>query len=710
VSTIDSPTPSVIARVLDGLSDLLVASFAVWTLLAFLAMAAKLPVEPVVAIWLFLTVAGVVGVIWWRRRTSGPPDDPAAEQVADTRQITDTNLVAAEPSAARDDEPAVAAGPLETPGPRSARTLIYSLFIVAAVAAVIAVKAHGHGWYLSWLIGAAALVVAIVMLLSRHDTLRELGWPDVSGLLRTSWLADAFAALTALGVGVFSLFVHYSDPDDVFYVNRVAAVANLGKIPVRDVLLSNQIYRATGGTGSPVDTWDPFQGAIARVIGLHPATMAYEIATPVMSFFAVWALWRLIRCWAPRRAVVCFVVGLVFLFMDAGPQLTFGSFFITRIWEGKVTFVSWLVPLVMVYLTQWIREPSRRYGLLIAACGITGVGLTSTGTFDLPLLMLVGLLPLLVLRRWVDTVPLVFAGAFALIAGEIGAHFAPASVIQQINLRSPQQTFADVLGFGTVAAIAAIAIWVSPWLTRDRSSALLSASAALVAVAVFAPGFLHELHHVVSVGGVLRRLLFVIPVPALVGLLAAVAPPRWPILRAQYGWVVIPVLLLGVMIHNGTPLTSFGVATVDATPSWKIPEVPQRQADAILGQVKTGRVLAPADAMGAIAIMTSDVKTVNPRGLYTRMIPQPKHVLGYRFLLTKFATGGLSSIPSPGDVGLSLKQLRVGWVCLPEGNVDELALVQGLGYVQRPFTAEGLTCAYRPFSKNEPVQSSLPSP
>ena len=65
---------------------------------------------------------------------------------------------------------------------------------------------------------------------------------------------------------------------------------------------------------------------------------------------------------------------------------TFGSFWLARMWQGKVIFVAVLVPLLLALLLEHAERPSRRGVVLLVAAGVAAVGLTTTAMFVVPVL------------------------------------------------------------------------------------------------------------------------------------------------------------------------------------------------------------------------------------------------------------------------------------------------------------------------------------
>src|SRR5205814_1460931 len=134
---------------------------------------------------------------------------------------------------------------------------------------------------------------------------------------------------------------------------------------------------------------------VARLFHVSGAGVTWLVIPPVAVFLGVWATWRLIRSWSPRAPLAALAVALVFLFTDGGRQLTFGNFFLTRAWQGKVVFLIWVVPTLLALLTEWARHPNRGTAVVMAGGFVASIGLTITAFMDAPLIALAGAAPLL---------------------------------------------------------------------------------------------------------------------------------------------------------------------------------------------------------------------------------------------------------------------------------------------------------------------------
>ena len=106
-----------------------------------------------------------------------------------------------------------------------------------------------------------------------------------------------------------------------------------------------------------------------------------------------------------------------------------------------------------------------------------------------------------------------------------------------------------------------LAFLAAPWLARSGYATRMATGIAVVAILLLAPGVLPTINHVTDLSTLLRRVIWVVPFPALVGLLAAVpvaelferlargSPGR------RFATAAAPAALLGArLIAFGQPL------------------------------------------------------------------------------------------------------------------------------------------------------------
>jgi hypothetical protein len=664
-----------LGRLIDGLTDWALASFAIWVLLAFVAEVAHAPVQPFLVFWLVLLLP-LAGLLWWLRRRPSEAQD---------------GLEPREGPGAGDARTGAGSAPRD----RRSALIGWGVPLIAGLAgAGLAAHAHATRWALAWALGSAALAFGLVYELSPRWLRLQ---PPVDGVAAPRPMPgiNLIVSAVAVGSGILSLFVFRPDDDDVYYLNRAASVADFDRIPVRDMILTHGHLPAVAGTGAPVDALAPLQGALARLLGVHAATVAY-LATPlVATILAVFALWRLVRSWAPRRAAGAFVLAVAFLYFDGNTHWSFGNFFLTRIWQGKVVFVAWLVPLVLVYLTDWARRPSRWTGALLVLAGLAAIGLTVSATYDFPLLMAAGLLPVIGARHWRALILPVAASIAPFVIGVVASRRSPPAGIQISNLSGAGGTFHEVLGVGALAALCALMLWFGQRLPRDRSARLLALGTSVIVTLSLAPGLLHALGHAIGVGGALRRIVWIVPVPTLVGLVATVPLPELVVRRATVVRAGIAVALTAVLTGGvalaGTAILNPPNATVMSHPTWKTSALQRAEAQQILAKVEPGaEVLAPPGVMRAISIITARIHAVMPRSYYATLIKQPAAQLRARYTLNHFELKTPSGIPND-RVLAALRLLHVSDVCLFPIFQGQQKLIENNGY-EFAFSTSDLNC------------------
>jgi hypothetical protein len=506
--------------------------------------------------------------------------------------------------------------------------------------------------------------------------------------------AELVAVLVAAGFAVFSLFIIRPDGDDTFYVNRSVWVAQHGRIPVGDVLFGE--HRPVLPGAAPVSAIEAFAGALARVVHLEAASFVYYVLLPVATFLAVLALWRLIRVWAPRRAVLCLLLAAAFLLWSGASAASFGSFQLVRSWQGKGIFVSLAIPVLYAYLSEWIQTRNRRSFLLAIVAGVAAVGLTSSATFVVPLVVAavgIGLLIRHGLNRWsigqilltglVAVYPVAAGLAVTILAGSPAGEdpsFNPATL-----------TWEWVIGPGPLTLLGGAALWLGPFLVR-RGVAAVAWGASVLALVLMVPGVMEALAKATGSGPVLWRALWVAPVPALVGLLAAVPLPRLDAVRVPQRAVAWAPAVAGVLVLvlAGTPVWASSNRAHLGSPQWKANTNNVDEALAILRAYPDARVvLAPAGVMNMLPLATSEVKAVNPRTLYTQSLTDG--TAKSRLLLSNLATQR-GKKPRGDQVLDAVKRTEVDVACLNRRNTAGLQLLQEAGFGAERQVGQSLYC------------------
>lgn len=623
---------SALARWLDGATDLAVLAFAAWTLLYQAAKLMGWATDPIVIAWGVMIIALVVAVV--RQFRGGTSSLSATDRHATSW--------------------------------RSPWVIVSVLLAVGS--AVVIREASGATWLVGWALAASSAFVAVVHLLRNTKPSPDRAPHDVQPSSQASlggqparlW-SHLLALFVSLGWAVFALFTLRVDGDDAFYVNKAVFVAEHGLIPGRDTIFGDQTFPALPGAGTaPLQSIEVLQGALARFLSLDPTAVVYLAFPPMLTFFATWSIWRLIRQWARVRVSLAFAVSMVYLAMAANSGAGLGVFFLARIWQGKVVFVAALVPLMYLYLTRWARTGSRWEQLMLAAAGVAAVGLTSSATFIVPIIAVTCAVALLLTRqRWVGVLalaayPVITGGIVALtgVPGDPGGQFLTGA-----------EAFHFVLGIGLLAAVGWAGIMLAGWLSVPGATRVVVTAASLSLLVVLAPGVAAVFSSATGAGAVAWRLMWVAPVSVMVGLLATVPLP-WaePTTGARSVVRQLPALavaagLIVALVVTGTPFWSpvRGVKVLPS-PTWKYPKQPIQQALAIRRlDPGPGPVLAPLSTMRALSLVSSEVHAVAARPSYIPILTEEPAQHDARITLTEVFGGKLTDGPG-GKVGTHSQQ------------------------------------------------------
>ena len=632
------------------LTDAGVLAFALWTVLYHAAFLVDLAPSVTVKVWLAscLLLAGYAAFRAARRGAAVSPENARAEVVAPPYQLR-------------------------------------WLTPVLAAAVVAAVTAGMRSWGLSWWVTGVFGVIAAAgaMFLVRSMWLSTPADAPAAPPVQP-WQAGYALVLSVLAA-ISSLFLARNTPDDVFYVGKSVWVAERDEVPLRDFLFTEGVAPPLS-TQPPISSIEVLAGAFGRAFEVHAASVTWYLMLPVLAVLAVLALWRLVHLWAPRRPVLVFTVAVAFLGLVAGSDAALGTFHLPRLHEGKGMFVSAVVPLLWVYLSEWFDSRSKWRLFMIFALSIGAIGLTSTAAIILPLLVAAAALGMFVVMRWRDALVCVVAA----VAYPIGAVLVSRVVLGPVTPAAAttqffdaEGTYARTLQTGVLGVICGLALWCGPLLARRRTPALLAAGAAVMMSVLLVPGVLEAMSAVTGLDAVLWRVPWIVPLPALVGLLCAVEVPRSiraPLLRGS-AVVGLAVALVAAFAVLGTPMWSRdSYVEVHSKPVWKLPQHRQRVAFWIWEQPDrpAGLLLAPSTIMRTIPIVTSEVRVVMAREGYLVEYGWDSQFSQDRRKLSAFADG-TEMAPLP-ELAAAMDRLDVTTICVWSGNHAARDAAVALGF------------------------------
>jgi Family of unknown function (DUF6077) len=592
------------------------------------------------------------------------------------------------------ETPAAEASPIG-PWPRRRVALTLGGYALAAAAGAAVYAFADARWTFVWLVLflTASAGAGLTYLRTTGRVRLELAdngaraWPGA--LVALAW-ADALA--------VFSLFLVRPDADDTQYVHLSTWIAEHGEFPLRDTLFSDQVFPAV--IYPPLSSFEALIGTVAGAVGASAPNATYFFVPPLATALGVLVLWRLLRTWRAPMVGLALSTAMVFLLMAAQEHRTLGNLFLGRIWQGKIVFLVVLVPLLFVLLQTYAERPAWKHGVLLVAAGAAGVGLTSTGTFLVPALT-AGCLTPLALR----SVRQAALGFLAVSAYPLGA----LTVTALVGARRAGEDFASevvtgeiatiVLGSGFFAFVAVAAALAGPVLIAGRRAALMVASTVLLVAVLYAPPVPPLVWEVTEIGRVLWRVVWIVPVAALVGIAVTAIPARaGPLVRGAPA-----VLFCAALLVWGSPVWDSG--TVESSPSWKRPPESVTAARRILRRSGPGDVvLAPQQVAQTILITSGDVTTVSPRVFYTLALEDvPGAYVEERVLLQSLLepelVAAVTTVPEEVDdeteIAQALRLVGVDLACIQTRRNASLRALEAAGY-SPSLSVSGLTCLEPP--------------
>lgn len=576
---------------IDRLVDAGIVAFAAWTVAYHVCFVLELGVW-----WAWgLTVVAGVGFVVLHRRLPG--EARSSEPVADH----------GEPGARRREA-------------HSWRREWTAYVTVAA--ALVAGLGIGLRWSWSivwpcWLIAAAAATVTAWRWLSRPAVQPAAGdeWEPIE-----RW-APLIALAWALAMAVVSVWSMGVSSDDLYYVNLSQWVSDHGVFPHRDTLFANLTYPMSNWP--PAASYDPLVGALARLVSAKAASVEYYLVVPIVTFVAVLAVWRLLRAWRVRPAIVALSVGLLAVLVGAHPAFRIpGDGLVGRIWEGKFILAWVVIPWLLVHLVDYFDRPGRRQLLYLFAGGAAAVGCSTTGIFVVPVVAVAAAVPLL-RTSWRRAVACFLAtSAYPLGTGVVtklvGGRDADLFTTHGLGRFNPEG-IARVFFPGSVLAIGVVlAVLLGALVIPHRGARVTSAILTIAVGVVFIPGFTHFSYDVIGLGPTIRRiqkgLVFIALIGALVVWAGALAR------RSRWRWLSIMAAAVAATVffaQYGSPVRSGALTTWQRPFHWQIEDADRAVADRIIrDEPIRGLVLAPPRISVAIAVTSTTVKTVSPAAYY----------------------------------------------------------------------------------------------
>ena len=239
-----------------------------------------------------------------------------------------------------------------------------------------------------------------------------------------------------------------------------------------------------------------------------PATVVYIVIPPIAAALSVLAMWRLLRLGGSVHGSGAFC-GIVFFLLDGAALHAPGNLFVTRLWQGKIVFLTLLVPLLLGYVLRYVEKPDRRQLVALFAGGTAAVGMSTSGIFLTPLIALAGVAPLARRSPRAAFLGFLAMSAYPLAAGivtkAVGGHSADNFGAEGIRFDpavfAPEIFDRGVMAFVAVTALLCAAVTVP----HPQGRITLGLLAALLGV-TYIPGVTQLSFDVIGLGPTLWRL------------------------------------------------------------------------------------------------------------------------------------------------------------------------------------------------------------
>lgn len=494
----------------------------------------------------------------------------------------------------------------------------------------------------------------------------------------------------AVGLALFSMWTLRGNPDDLFYVNVSQWVAGHGEFPVKDTLFSNLVYPMANWP--PLASYEGLVGVAARLTDARAATVEYVVVTPVATFLAVLALWRLLRAWRVRPLFWVLSTALVFLLFDGtSSYATPGNLFLTRLWQGKVVLLCVVVPVLLVSALRYVERPTRDRLPPLVLGGIAAVGLSTTGLFLVPVIAVAAMAPLALRDRAralagllaLALYPLAALGLTVVMGGRSADDFGVRRLYRfDASWVGNQLLLTELLGFVVV-----LALLLGVLLVPHPQARLTTGLLVLVSGFVFIPGAMRASYDLTGLGPTLWRLSWGATIAALVGVLAAHGGGwmlrRIPPLdgRRKPAAVVSCVVTMALLAVFGAPIWSADTATQLKPPfHWQRSYSSRIVVAHILDATRPGDlVLAPDPISITLAVTTTDVKAVAPRRYYMGYLrDRPSFRYPERLRLVDYVN---AQIPADtAGIADDLDLLGVDVACVTSDDTERSDVIAAAGF------------------------------
>jgi hypothetical protein len=499
--------------------------------------------------------------------------------------------------------------------------------------------------------------------------------------------------LVAMVSGGLAAIIASPDGDDAYFVNLSTWVAERGKFPLRDTMISSDVFPAIQGHSPPVHSVEGLIGSIARALGLEAGTVTYVLVPPLVTALAVLVLTLLIAEAGIPAAPVALLAAAAYLWTAGRTGYGMGGFFAVRIWQGKAMLAAVALPLVFLHGARLMRHRSARDHALFAAALVASIGVSNTAAFLVPVLVAGLVLGALAQAQWRGALRLAVWTLYPAAMGVLSVALAPAGPTRAqllaagFDLGPITDTIDPVLtvpGSGGMLVVTALAIGVGALGIGNRAMRLGAAGAIVTGGLTLLPPVRDVLRDL-GLWSVVWRMWWAIPITLLLaGTVGAAA--HWArgrrLAPVAVGATALLVALVPLVDGRWVGDPRNNARWVDPL-AWKVPGRTLEQAKAVERISDPGDVvLVPAGTARALAALTVDIHPVSARPFYLpNYAGVPEAHAGARRTLQHFV-----DVTTPKDptaitaIEDALTLLDVRTVCLRNHRGGGIRLLQAHGF------------------------------
>lgn len=476
-----------------------------------------------------------------------------------------------------------------------------ALALIAATTLEDAFRSHALTFW--W---ASVLVLLAALFVWPQNAARELAVPQTRRGEAALWAIALFCAGA-------SLFLHYPEPDDTFYVSLSARAA---EDPSEPIMSADPMHGIPGiPVPNPVhiaSSHELFVAALSAITGTEPLYIFHWVIGFYAALLVPMANSRLLKLLLPRLWIMGLIATLVVLAMSGDVHRWYGNFLVARLWVGKHIMLFVVIPLVAYYAVAFVRQPTAGRWLILAMAQIAGLGLSSTAIFTLPVVATLSALAVtrFEFRSALRVILVILSSFYVLMEALvlrgymqfINRYLEATSGGESVPGRYPvherwgdwfSTNFELVLGEGTLLRAFALCAMALTWMGYSHNSLMRRYLIVLplgVLLTLLNP-YLERLVVAHVTASVYWRLLWIIPIPMMMGLLL-ISPAQWG--RRGVAAAAALLVLYAVAIPNRTAFSPPTGVSIHA-PTSKHGPIVTEAARALNEHVPTGSyVIAPA--------------------------------------------------------------------------------------------------------------------